>query len=138
MAQDTKDANRRGPFLKRSGGAGGPGGFLTPERRFPSSHSAYLYRQMLGLGYPDTFCDAIARSLPTAFTATRMSGYLDRNGPHPMPLEEVADEMLAILSDRDRIVEKKKAEAVNIKLNELMNGPLGRGMSDDEEDGEGD
>ena len=38
-------------------------------------------------------------------------------------MEEIADEMLAILSDRNRIMQKKNLENVNASWNEfLMNG----------------
>jgi N-methylhydantoinase B/oxoprolinase/acetone carboxylase alpha subunit len=38
-----------------------------------------------------------------------------------LPLEEVADEMLAILSDRNRIMQKKELESTNAKWNEYLN-----------------
>ena len=34
-------------------------------------------------------------------------------------MEDVADEMLAILSDRNRIMQKKELEATNARWNEL-------------------
>lgn len=37
-------------------------------------------------------------------------------------MEEVVDEMLAILSDRNRIMQKKEPESVNVKWNEYMDG----------------
>ena len=36
-----------------------------------------------------------------------------------LPLEEVADEMLAILSDRDRIMQKHQTEYAQAKINEM-------------------
>lgn len=36
-------------------------------------------------------------------------------------MEEVVDEMLAILSDRNRIMQKKELESTNAKLNEYLN-----------------
>jgi hypothetical protein len=36
------------------------------------------------------------------------------------PLEEIADEMLAILSDRNRIMQKKELESSNIAWNNFM------------------
>jgi hypothetical protein len=36
-------------------------------------------------------------------------------------MEEVADEMLAILSDRNRIMQKKELENSNAKWNEYLN-----------------
>lgn len=37
-------------------------------------------------------------------------------------MEEVVDEMLAILNDRNRIMQKKELESVNAKWNEYMDG----------------
>jgi hypothetical protein len=36
-------------------------------------------------------------------------------------MEEVADEMLSILSDRNRIMKKKELESINAKWNEYLN-----------------
>ena len=41
----------------------------------------------------------------TDFTARQMLGYL--RDAHPLTMEEVADEMLGILSLRDKLVERK-------------------------------
>ena len=38
-----------------------------------------------------------------------------------LPMEDVADEMLAILSDRNRIMQKKELEITNAKWNEYLN-----------------
>ncbi|MBQ5413163.1 MAG: hypothetical protein IIU21_00725, partial [Schwartzia sp.] len=52
----------------------------------------------------------------TEYTADRMMRYI---GLEPHSLVDVADEMLAILSDRDRIREKHEAEYAQAKINEL-------------------
>ena len=66
---------------------------------------------MLRLGYPEEFADIVTKNLNTDFTATRMMGYLYRySNPR---LEDVADEMLAILDDRNRIMEKKELEEIS-------------------------
>lgn len=80
--------------------------------------SMQLYRMMVDLGYPEGFADEITKNLNTDWTAMRMMGYLRHYGK--LPLEEVADEMLAILSDRNRIMQKKECEAVNARWNEIM------------------
>ena len=54
--------------------------------------------------------------LRTDFTARRMMGYSAQN--KRLPLEEVADEMFAILSDRERIVQKHMSEHAQNKINE--------------------
>jgi hypothetical protein len=56
-----------------------------------------------------------------------MIGYLSHY--KKLPMEEVADEMLAILSDRNRIMQKKELESVNARWNEYLNHGIG-----DEED----
>lgn len=79
--------------------------------------SRQLYNYMVAKGYPEEFSLLIARELSTDFTARRMMGYLARRDL--VPLEEVADEMLAILSDRDRIMDKHKLEHAQSAINEL-------------------
>ena len=68
-----------------------------------------LYDALQLKGYPEDFCREIAyRQMNTDYTATRMLGYLYRiSEPRP---EDVVDEMLAILSDRNAIIQKKELE----------------------------
>ena len=92
-----------------------------------SEMSMELYEMMLDRGYPEEFCDLISKNLNTDFTATRMMGYLYRySNPR---LEDVADEMLAILDDRNRIMEKKELEEINKKWNEFLH----TGIPDEDE-----
>lgn len=65
-----------------------------------------LYDALQLKGYPEDFCREIAyRQMNTDYTATRMLGYLYRiSEPRP---EDVVDEMLAILIDRNAIIQKK-------------------------------
>lgn len=79
--------------------------------------SMQLYRMMLDRGYPENLCDLITRNLNTDYTASRMIGYLSHYSY--LPDVEVVDEMLAILSDRNAIIQKKEAERAQQKLNEL-------------------
>ena len=83
-----------------------------------SPKSRELYKMMLDRGYPEQFCDAVTQNLNTDFTATRMIGYLYHYSD--LPPEEIADEMLAILSDRNRIMEKKQLESVNASWNDFL------------------
>ena len=39
-----------------------------------------------------------------------------------MKIEKIADEMLAILSDRNRIMQKHEMEEINARWNEYLNG----------------
>lgn len=49
-----------------------------------------------------------------------MIGYLSHY--KKLPLEEIANEMLAILSDRNRIMQKHELEETNARWNEYLNG----------------
>lgn len=87
-----------------------------------------LIRTLEKMGYPEEFGAAIAGNLRTEKTMSRMLGYL-RNA-HPRSAEEIADEMLAIMEDRERWIQKKSAEFYNSKYNELLY--YGLGEDDDE------
>lgn len=78
-----------------------------------------LYEIMLCRDYPEPFCDQITKNLSTDWTAQRMIGYLSHY--KKLSMEDVADEMLAILSDRNRIMQKKELESSNAKWNEYLN-----------------
>lgn len=84
--------------------------------------SMQLYHELLDRGYPEEFCDQITKNLNTDWTARRMLGYLSHY--KKLPLEEIVDEMLAILSDRNRIMAKKEMEATNAKWNKMMEDGL--------------
>lgn len=81
-----------------------------------SRQSEKLYSTLKEKGYGEFVANAIANELNTDFTAGQMLGYL-KHMKHP-PLEELADEMLAILALRDRIQSKKKMEYYQSKVNE--------------------
>lgn len=61
--------------------------------------------QLLQMGFPDAFARLVGEQLNTDFTAKQMLGYL--RDAQPKTMEEVADEMLGILSLRDKLVERK-------------------------------
>lgn len=83
-----------------------------------SSVSKMLYELMRDKGYSEEFSDLVTQNLNTDFTASRMIGYLSHYSE--LPEGEVVDEMLAILSDRDRIMQKKEAETVNAEWNRFL------------------
>lgn len=83
-----------------------------------SPMSERLFEMMMERGYTKEFSDLITKNLNTDFTATRMIGYLSHYSD--LPEGEVVDEMLAILSDRDRVMRKKEAEAANARWNQMM------------------
>ena len=88
-----------------------------------SPMSMELYEIMIDKGYSEQFSDLITRNLNTDFTAGRMIGYLSHYVS--LPEAEVVDEMLAILSDRNQIMQKKELEAINVKWNQMMSEGFG-------------
>ena len=90
--------------------------------------SMQLYQMLLERGYHEELCDVITKNLNTDFTAARMIGYLCQYSH--LPEEEVVDEMLSILSDRNAIIRKKETEAAQAKINEMYE--WGLGVEDDD------
>ena len=70
-----------------------------------SPQSMQLYKMLLSCGYPESFCDLVTKNLNTDFTASRMIGYLCHYSDLP------------ILSDRNRIMQKKELESNNAEWN---------------------
>ena len=83
-----------------------------------SPQSMQLYKMLIFRGYPESFCDLVTKNLNTDFTASRMIGYLCHYSD--LPPEEIADEMLSILSDRNRIMQKKELESNNAEWNRIL------------------
>lgn len=77
-----------------------------------------LYRVLLSRGYPKEFCAEIAyKNMNTDYTAVRMLGNLYRvSNPG---IEDLVDEMLAILSDRNQIIQKKEMEHAQAVINDI-------------------
>lgn len=88
-----------------------------------SERTDELYKVLLDRGYPKEFCAEIAyKNMNTDYTASRMLGYLYRmSNPR---LEDLVDEMLAILSDRDAIIQKKEMEHAQAVINEIYKNGL--------------
>ena len=88
-----------------------------------SERTDELYKVLLDRGYPKEFCAEIAYiNMNTDYTATRMLGYLYRvSDPR---IEDLVDEMLAILSDRDAIIQKKEMEHAQAVINEIYRNGL--------------
>ena len=66
-----------------------------------------LVSTIVRMGYPKEFGQVIARNLGSEKTMRRMNA-------------EIADEMLAIMSDRERWIQKKEAERANAAYNEYL------------------
>ena len=77
-----------------------------------------LVSTIVRMGYPKEFGQVIARNLGSEKTMRRMNVYLHEAGPGSA--EEIADEMLAIISDRERWIQKKEAERANAAYNEYL------------------
>ena len=88
-----------------------------------SERTDELYKVLLDRGYPKEFCAEIAfKNMNTDYTATRMLGYLYRvSDPR---IEDLVDEMLAILSDRDAIIQKKEMEHAQAVIDEIYRNGL--------------
>ena len=88
-----------------------------------SERTDELYKVLLDRGYPKEFCAEIAyKNMNTDYTATRMLGYLYRvTNPR---IKDLVDEMLAILSDRDAIIQKKEMEHAQAVINEIYRNGL--------------
>lgn len=90
----------------------------------PSEKTQELYKAMLERGYPKELCREIAyQYLNTDYTATRMLGYLYRMA-EPPAVEVVVDEMIAILSDREQIMQKKESEHAQAVISEMYRNGL--------------
>lgn len=82
-----------------------------------------LYKVLVSKGYEEGLCREIAyKYMNTDYTATRMLGYLYRM-TQPR-VEDLVDEMLAILSDRDQIIRKKEMEQAQAVINEIYRNGL--------------
>ena len=91
-----------------------------------------LYEALLQKGFPEDYCALmVKRYLRTDYTRTRMLGYLYRY--EDPSIEDVTDEMLAILSDRNAIMQKKQMEEAQAQINEIYRYGLGVDTEEDEE-----
>ena len=88
-----------------------------------SERTDELYKVLLDRGYPKEFCAEIAyKNMNTDYTAARLLGYLYRVSDSR--IEDLVDEMLAILSDRDAIIQKKEMEHAQAVINEIYRNGL--------------
>ena len=88
-----------------------------------SERTDELYKILLSKGYPKELCAEIAyKNMNTDYTATRMLGCLYRiSNPR---IEDLIDEMLAILSDRNAIIQKKELEQAQSVINDVYQNGL--------------
>lgn len=81
-----------------------------------SEKSKLLYDLMLRKGYPEAFTRLICAEMNTDFTAEKMISYIS-GGKHR--LEDVADEMVAIIEFRDHLVDKHISAHAQASINDL-------------------
>lgn len=94
-----------------------------------TDRSEELFRALKSKGFPDDFCKELTyRQLNTDYTVTRMLGYLYRQSESR--IEDVVDEMLAILSDRNSLIQKHEMEQAQAVISEVYRNGLG--VEDDE------
>ena len=77
---------------------------------------------MIRKGYPEQFASIVAEQMHTEYTSQRMIRYISRCPL--LPPQEVADEMLAILADRDSLVQKHIAQHAQGKINALCSSDI--------------
>ena len=82
-----------------------------------TENSQKLYNLMVSKGYPESFALLVASEMHSDFTSKRMTGYIAAR--ELLPLEEVADEMLAILSERDKYVDKRLSQNAQMAINQM-------------------
>jgi len=88
-----------------------------------SEKSNEVYKLLKKRDFPEEFCREVAyKYMNTDFTANRMIGYLNRISK--TSLEEVVDEMFAIISDRDKLVEKHRSEQAQARINQIYRDGL--------------
>lgn len=86
-----------------------------------------LEQAVLELGFPAEFAQALS-GVGGEKSMQRLAAYL--RAARPTSMEEIADEMLSIMQERDTWVERKKNNYYNEKLTEFYN----RDREDDELD----
>ena len=80
-----------------------------------------LVAAVVKLGFPPEFGSVIAEQLGGEKSMRHMTSYL--RGAKPRSMEEVADELLAILEQRSSWVEHKISERANASITAFYNRP---------------
>ena len=76
---------------------------------------AELIRVMAENGFPEEVGALVAKELRSERSIRRMTGYV-RNA-RPRSMEQLADELLAIIDDRENWIRKKEAEESSSRYN---------------------
>lgn len=81
-----------------------------------------LLKAVSDLGFPEEVGKMFAKNLHSERSIRRMTSYL-RNA-RPGRMEDIADEMIAIMEDRENWIRKKQAEESNRRYTEWLNSDL--------------
>ena len=81
-----------------------------------------LVDAIVRMGYPEELGKAVAKNLGSEKLMRRMRAYL--RSAKPRSAEEIVDEMLALMSDRERWIKKKEAEEANSAYNRILDEGL--------------
>ena len=76
---------------------------------------------VVDLGYPEEFAQVLAHELGGEKSMRRMASYIRQ--AQPTSPEQIADEMLAIVSQRHTWVEQKISEHANASITAFYNRP---------------
>ena len=80
-----------------------------------------LRRAVVACGFPEEFASALAMGLGSENAIRHMTSYLW--GVRPTSMEDVADELVAIVDVRDRWIERKVSERAQASLTAFYNRP---------------
>ena len=92
---------------------------LSQPRRDAAGADAYgdLRAAVVDIGFPAELADVLADELRGEKSMRRMAAYL--RAARPRTMEEVADEMIAIVEQRESWVYKKMSERAQASINEF-------------------
>ena len=82
-----------------------------------------LLSTLARMGYPEQFGKEVAKNLGSEKMMCRMTGYLQN--VRPKRIQDIVDEMLAIMEDRNSWTAKKQAQDTNAKYNGILNRGIG-------------
>ena len=94
---------------------------MTAEDQEKRAEHRRLMQVMEDLGFPEEFGEVLVAQLGGPWSLRRMTGYL--LGARPTRFEPIADELVVILEERARIVEKLRTEEANEGWNVFLNRP---------------
>ena len=94
---------------------------MTAEDQEKRAEQRRLMQVMEDLGFPEEFGEVLVAQLGGLWSLRRMTGYL--LSARPTRFEPIADELVVILEERARIVEKLRTEEANAGWNVFLNRP---------------